>query len=363
MGLLQTLSIFSNTLLKRINETPWTRAFIVATILQAGCVIILESMVLNANQAEYDQLGLFNSAFYGYNNTARIPSFSDTPVVMAVATAPALDRFSRLKYENIFFMAFQAFQLWFTFDALYHHNTIQLTTSSLINLLCAVFGVVQILESQKWLGRVQEIIDSFQLRDVDPFMQAKWIEIVLTFVMIVFALFLMFLAYKLYRQYGWLIYKRIGANIAMQGHFKTYQIFVMLMKLNIFFELGFSVFYLIGMAINNSNWEVNAYSPGLLIFHATVTGMILPMLFIAYHALRNENHYLMWFFIIFNLTAISDFVYILGHSISPNPDENWFFWIFIVNQRPTGALSLSPTGLQEIESSKPTRWAIEDDAP
>ncbi|RUS32093.1 hypothetical protein BC938DRAFT_476316 [Jimgerdemannia flammicorona] len=74
-------------------------------------------MVLNANQAEYDQLGLFNSAFYGYNNTARIPSFSDTPVVMAVATAPALDRFSRLKYENIFFMAFQAFQLWFTFDA------------------------------------------------------------------------------------------------------------------------------------------------------------------------------------------------------------------------------------------------------
>ncbi|RUP46880.1 hypothetical protein BC936DRAFT_146424 [Jimgerdemannia flammicorona] len=223
-------------------------------------------------------------------------------------------------------------------------------------------------------------------------MQAKWIEIVLTFVMIVFALFLMFLAYKLYRQYGWLIYKRIGANIAMQGHFKTYQIFVMLMKLNIFFELGFSVFYLIGMAINNSNWEVNAYSPGLLIFHATVTGMILPMLFIAYHALRNENHYLMWFFIIFNLTAISDFVYILGHSISPNPDENWFFWIFIVfvsivlaiittiygflvkgnfgkglkthlNQRPTGALSLSPTGLQEIESSKPTRWAIEDDAP
>lgn len=67
------------------------------------------------------------------------------------------------------------------------------------------------------------------------------------------------------------------------GYFKTYQIFIMLMKLNIFFELGFSVYFLIGIADNSYNWQA-VDSPGLLIFHAVITGLILPMLFLAYNA-------------------------------------------------------------------------------
>ncbi|RUS17222.1 hypothetical protein BC937DRAFT_90248 [Endogone sp. FLAS-F59071] len=306
MYFLQKLSTIANTVLHRVNETPWTRAFIVTTILQAGCVIILESLVLNANQDEYDQLGLFNEVYSNTNITVMLPEFNG-PVNMAQATAPALDRFNRLKYENIFFMAFQAFQLWFTFDGLYYHNTIQLIASTLINLLCAAFGVIQILESQKWLARVQEIVIAFQITDVQLYLQVKWIELALTLVMMAFALTLIFMAYKVYKQYGWVIYKRIGANITMQvsdspisfpslfssvvmtatsylppiGHFKTYQIFIMLMKLNIFFELGFSVYFLIGIADDSYNWQAVDSSPGLLIFHAVITGLILPMLFLA----------------------------------------------------------------------------------
>lgn len=71
--------------------------------------------MLNINQDEYDQLGLFNRVYSNTSITAMLPEFNG-PVYMTQATAPALDRFNRLKYENIFFMAFQAFQLWFTFD-------------------------------------------------------------------------------------------------------------------------------------------------------------------------------------------------------------------------------------------------------
>ncbi|RUS17221.1 hypothetical protein BC937DRAFT_90248 [Endogone sp. FLAS-F59071] len=391
MYFLQKLSTIANTVLHRVNETPWTRAFIVTTILQAGCVIILESLVLNANQDEYDQLGLFNEVYSNTNITVMLPEFNG-PVNMAQATAPALDRFNRLKYENIFFMAFQAFQLWFTFDGLYYHNTIQLIASTLINLLCAAFGVIQILESQKWLARVQEIVIAFQITDVQLYLQVKWIELALTLVMMAFALTLIFMAYKVYKQYGWVIYKRIGANITMQGHFKTYQIFIMLMKLNIFFELGFSVYFLIGIADDSYNWQAVDSSPGLLIFHAVITGLILPMLFLAYNALRNEYQYLMWLFIAFCLTAIGDFIYILGHSIAPQTDDNWFFWIFIILvsivlaiittiygflvmgnfgkglkayiTRPSSmVLTQTSSGLQEVQGVKPTRWAIEDDLP
>lgn len=66
---------------------------------------------------------------------------------------------------------------------------------------------------------MQEIIIAFQITNAQLYLQVKWIELTLTLVMMTFALTLIFMAYKVYKQYGWVIYKRIGANIIMQGRF------------------------------------------------------------------------------------------------------------------------------------------------
>lgn len=66
---------------------------------------------------------------------------------------------------------------------------------------------------------MQEIIIAFQITNAQLYLQVKWIELALTLVMMTFALTLIFMAYKVYKQYGWVIYKRIGANITMQGRF------------------------------------------------------------------------------------------------------------------------------------------------
>lgn len=46
---------------------------------------------------------------------------------------------------------------------------------------------------------------------------SQWAEITQICVMIVSTIIFVFLAYKLYLEFGWHIYKKIGADLAMRG--------------------------------------------------------------------------------------------------------------------------------------------------
>lgn len=46
---------------------------------------------------------------------------------------------------------------------------------------------------------------------------SKWAEITQICIMIVSTIIFVFLAYKLYLEFGWHIYKKIGADLAMRG--------------------------------------------------------------------------------------------------------------------------------------------------
>lgn len=46
---------------------------------------------------------------------------------------------------------------------------------------------------------------------------SKWAEITQICVMIISTIIFVFLAYKLYLEFGWHIYKKIGADLAMRG--------------------------------------------------------------------------------------------------------------------------------------------------
>lgn len=46
---------------------------------------------------------------------------------------------------------------------------------------------------------------------------SKWAEITQICIMIVSVIIFIFLAYKLYLEFGWHIYKKIGADLAMRG--------------------------------------------------------------------------------------------------------------------------------------------------
>lgn len=55
---------------------------------------------------------------------------------------------------------------------------------------------------------------------VNAYRLSKWAEITQICVMIVSTIIFVFLAYKLYLEFGWHIYKKIGADLAMRGDYQ-----------------------------------------------------------------------------------------------------------------------------------------------
>ncbi|CAB4411219.1 unnamed protein product [Rhizophagus irregularis] len=51
---------------------------------------------------------------------------------------PSKDRMLLIIQENVIFMIFQLFQLWFCLNAVIKQNTIQIITLTVINFLCAL---------------------------------------------------------------------------------------------------------------------------------------------------------------------------------------------------------------------------------
>lgn len=52
----------------------------------------------------------------------------------------------------------------------------------------------------------------------DAYHASKWAEIAQICVMFVSSMVFIFIAYKLYLEFGWQIYKKIGADLTMRGN-------------------------------------------------------------------------------------------------------------------------------------------------
>ncbi|RUS30443.1 hypothetical protein BC938DRAFT_479382 [Jimgerdemannia flammicorona] len=87
-------------------------------------------------------------------------------------------------------------------------------------------------------------------------------------------------------QFGWNIYKRIGADVEMQNAFRIYQIFVLLLKLDGFFEFVFAVFWLAVMAETGYPTSHDPVLVAMFIVHAVLCALNFPALFLARRAVR-----------------------------------------------------------------------------
>lgn len=109
-----------------------------------------------------------------------------------------------------------------------------------------------------------------------------------------------YLSYEMSKQFGWNIYKKIGADVRIQSKFlkpytrhknlivpmicvemyRIFQFFALSIKVDIFTEFLVSFFYLIQFALNDgkSNWDTWV--------QLVVTVLLLPMLYFARTAVR-----------------------------------------------------------------------------
>jgi len=157
----------------------------------------------------------------------------------------------------------------------------------------------------------------------------------LVIVLMIFALIMAFLSWKLYRQFGWNIYKKIGGDIHKQAMFRTYLIYVMLLKLGLFFILGLALeactVFKINLKTRNTSIKQIRYLPRpLYLFHIAVSGLIFLNQIIGYRSVKKEMRVGMIFVCVFWSVIIVDFCILLDYSIGNVKDSWYFFIIFLV---------------------------------
>ena len=114
------------------------------------------------------------------------------------------------------------------------------------------------------------------------------------------------LGWKIWQEFGWKVYKRLGANRQVKRMFAQYQIFVCIMKFDVFFFIGFSS-QLVFLVLNEDNWE----------WYVTCAALPFALLLLVFGMLaaKYENRYMMITFMLGLGGALVYFVYkVKGHS-------------------------------------------------
>ncbi|PLW05913.1 hypothetical protein PCANC_27411 [Puccinia coronata f. sp. avenae] len=130
------------------------------------------------------------------------------------------------------FIAAHLFQLYFAVDALRHKNTIQLIGLCCFNFAFLVYAIIQVPEI-----REIETLQTAANTSTTPAIILLIIPVCIGISQIAF----MYLTWYLFKEFGWQIYKQIGADRRIKRVYLWYQIFMCLLKFDYFFFMAFSV--------------------------------------------------------------------------------------------------------------------------
>ncbi|KAL1929350.1 hypothetical protein VTP01DRAFT_1488 [Rhizomucor pusillus] len=304
--------------LHRVRESRETRAYALAIIVSNIIGIILEAFIAvahaNATRDVYASLG--------DGGGIRSPFSGATADDMYTYILLSLQR---LKDENVFFVLFHVFQLYLGFDAIVRQSIIQLIAHTCNQFISVILALVQLGETLKWSGAVSSA--DKQTGESTPrseFFTALRYEIGLIASMAVLALLFVYLCVKLVRQFGWNIYKRLGADPGLQSRFRTCQVFLLILKLDGFFQLVFSIFWLVVMTQEGYHKGTPA-AIAWYVLHLLLTVLQFPAPFIARHALLTEKPRPMMLFMVIHILVVVDFIVVLQQS-----STSWVFWVLAV---------------------------------
>ncbi|KAF2664114.1 hypothetical protein BT63DRAFT_101174 [Microthyrium microscopicum] len=197
--------------------SKWTWSFLAVTLLQAIIGLALEGYIF----------GLFNSQLLP---EARNPLSADKGnYTKAIPTDLSLLIFAFV------------YQLVLVYDALRSQNTIQVIGLVVMNLGIVVYCALQkeqVYQAAFNLNR-QNFLPMSYWDQVDAYLTA------LPCVVALGSALLGFIAWKLYGEFGWNIYKQIGADRRMKNRYMIYQIYIALLKFDFFLFVGFEVQFLV----------------------------------------------------------------------------------------------------------------------
>ncbi|KAF9932324.1 hypothetical protein FBU30_008431 [Linnemannia zychae] len=208
----------------------------------------------------------------------------------------------------IVFVFAQLFQLVFAWDAVRAQNTIELIGIVMFNLCCFVYSIFEISQIRNSLvnagdnlffGPDEELSKKAAL-DLNASLQPFLIVVVC--VIGITQCLVTWLAYRLFQEFGWKIYKKIGADPNIKKMYRAYQIYLVLIKVDLFFFVGFSIQF-IYLTLTRRSGDPE-YWLTIIILPLTI-----PILYIAIYAVRHESRRWMAIFLTAMLAGVVYFIY------------------------------------------------------
>lgn len=147
-------------------------------------------------------------------------------------------------FLSIFALA-HVFQLAMALDAVYARNTLQFLGLTVFNALFLIYAVIQISEVRHSLTNVSSQ-SGFSHLNIDVLTTA------LPIVIGVAELAYIALAWTIYNEFGWKVYKFLGADRRIKKMFAVYQIYQCIVKFDVFFWVGFFVQFTLLVLDHNS---------------------------------------------------------------------------------------------------------------
>eukprot|EP00834_Sanchytrium_tribonematis_P006851 NODE_548_length_6182_cov_1.284564.p2 type:complete len:338 gc:universal NODE_548_length_6182_cov_1.284564:5114-4101(-) len=267
-------------------KSRWSKWTFIVSALQVFVMIIAEGYV----------------AIQFYYHTK---AFDVTPI--------ELRNIKALEVYHYLFIIAQVFQLLFVMDAVSSTNTISLIAVVIFNMCSFVYSIIQ----QNQYSAL-EVVDPSMIDWIDNEKTLYQAVIVLA---AIFTLSSAFCCWKMHKELGWKIYKALGADIQLKTMYRWYHLFKLLLQVDIFFYLGFSIqFIVLVLADENSSEQGTLNSQGRLkiILNAIVGfGTAFVLYFFGSVGAKKENRKILNLFFAGTLGTVGYFTWKLTQILDP----------------------------------------------
>ncbi|OJJ69772.1 hypothetical protein ASPBRDRAFT_76469 [Aspergillus brasiliensis CBS 101740] len=171
------------------------------------------------------------------------------------------------------------FELILSLDAIHHKNNILLLAVCICNACSFAYSVMQLFLMEETTARLFEsrfeyptLVDT--TRNVWP--QVQPAEMLVCIVTGMCTLILCPIAYLMHRDYAWAIYKSVHGSLDTRMRYLAYEIFLVLIKLNLYFVVGFIIQY----DLVYVHFKEPEYTLTMLLIPVAVIAIILGVWFV-----------------------------------------------------------------------------------
>ncbi|KZT43920.1 hypothetical protein SISSUDRAFT_1039843 [Sistotremastrum suecicum HHB10207 ss-3] len=214
-----------------------------------------------------------------------------------------IDAIDRLQvYLSIFAFA-HVFQFVVALDAVRLRNTLQFLFLTMFNALFLVYAILQISEIRNTWPQGEPQNSTIPINILTAIIPCVIGVAELAFIV---------LGWSIWREFGWKVFKLLGADLRIKTIYMHYQIYECLLKFDIFFAIGFSA-QLMTLVLQRTDVE----------YYITVAALPVSLLIlIAGHlAARHENKPLMYVFMVGCIAGSGYFGYKLYRIIEHRNED------------------------------------------